>query len=523
MKKSTEFRTTSDIEIRQSYFPADGGPETGMERPGEFPYTRGVRPEMYRKKLWTMRQYAGFGTAKESNARYRYLLEKGTTGLSVAFDLPTQIGYDSDDPLAEGEVGKTGVAIDSLADMETLFEGIPLDKVSVSMTINATASILLALLIAVGKKQGVAPATLSGTVQNDILKEYIARGTYIFPVKTSLRLVTDILSYCKTEVPKFNTISISGYHIREAGASAVQELAFTFCNAICYTETALEAGLDVDDFAPRLSFFFNGHSNFFEEIAKFRAARRVWAKLMKERFHAKEPRSMMLRFHTQTGGSTLTAQQVYNNIVRVAFQGMSAVLGGTQSLHTNGMDEALGIPTEEAATLALRTQQLIAHETGITDTADPLAGSYFVEALTDEIEKRVGEYIERVDQMGGATQAIASQFFQKEIRDTAYRTQREIERREKIIVGVNEFQTGEEPFDEFFTVDDSVGKEQMGRLREVKKTRRAEPVTAALEEVRRRAGTRENMMPAILGAVEAYATLGEIAHTLREVWGEYRE
>ena len=523
MKKPAEFRTTSDIEIRENYFPHDAGPETGKERPGEFPYTRGIRPEMYRGKLWTMRQYAGFGTAKESNARYRYLLEKGTTGLSVAFDLPTQIGYDSDDPLAAGEVGKTGVAIDSLADMETLFEGIPLDKVSVSMTINATASILLALLIAVGKKQGVAPAALSGTVQNDILKEYIARGTYIFPVKTSLRLVTDILSYCKTEVPKFNTISISGYHIREAGASAVQELAFTFCNAICYTETALEAGLDVDDFAPRLSFFFNGHSNFFEEIAKFRAARRVWAKLMKERFHAKEPRSMMLRFHTQTGGSTLTAQQVYNNIVRVAFQGMSAVLGGTQSLHTNGMDEALGIPTEEAATLALRTQQLIAHETGITDTADPLAGSYFVEALTDEIEKRVGEYIERVDQMGGATQAIASQFFQKEIRDTAYRTQREIERREKIIVGVNEFQTGEEPFDEFFTVDDSVGKEQMGRLREVKKTRRAEPVTAALEEVRRRAGTRENMMPAILGAVEAYATLGEIAHTLREVWGEYRE
>ena len=523
MKKPTEFQTTSGIEIRQSYFPDDGGPETGKERPGEFPYTRGIRPEMYRGKLWTMRQYAGFGTAKESNVRYRYLLEKGTTGLSVAFDLPTQIGYDSDDPLAEGEVGKTGVAIDSLADMETLFEGIPLDKVSVSMTINATASILLALLIAVGKKQGVAPAALSGTVQNDILKEYIARGTYIFPVKTSLRLVTDIFSYCKTEMPKFNTISISGYHIREAGASAVQELAFTFCNAICYTETALEAGLDVDDFAPRLSFFFNGHSNFFEEIAKFRAARRVWAKLMKERFYAKEPRSMMLRFHTQTGGSTLTAQQVYNNIVRVAFQGMSAVLGGTQSLHTNGMDEALGIPTEEAATLALRTQQLIAHETGITDTADPLAGSYFVEALTDEIEKRVGEYIERVDNMGGATQAIASQFFQKEIRDTAYRTQREIERREKIIVGVNEFQTGEEPFDEFFTVDDSVGKEQLGRLREMKKTRHAEPVKAALEEVRRCAGTRENMMPAILGAVEANSTLGEIAHTLREVWGEYRE
>jgi methylmalonyl-CoA mutase N-terminal domain/subunit len=523
MKTPPEFKTSSEIPLKESYYGSDVDAGIAAERPGEYPFTRGVRADMYRGRLWTMRQYAGFGTARESNERYRYLLANGTTGLSVAFDLPTQIGYDSDDPFAEGEVGKTGVAIDSLEDMETLFRDIPLDRVSVSMTINSTAAILLSMLIAVAKKQGVAASALTGTVQNDLLKEYIARGTYIYPVERSLRLITDIFAYCREEAPRFNTISISGYHIREAGASAVQELAFTFCNAICYTEAALEAGLDIDEFAPRLSFFFNGHNNFFEEISKFRAARRIWAKLMKERFHAKNERSLMLRFHTQTGGSTLTAQQVYNNIVRVAFQGMAAVLGGTQSLHTNGMDEALGLPTEEAARVALRTQQLIAYESGVTETVDPLAGSYFVEALTSEVEKRVWEYIRRVDEMGGATEAIANQFFQNEIRTTAYRAQREIDAEERVIVGVNRFQTEEPEQPVIFSVDDTVRKDQLQALGALKGRRAEEPVREALAEIRRRAQGSENLMPAILSAVECYATLGEISNVLREVWGEYRE
>jgi len=523
MKAPKDHKTSSGIIVKPVYVASDVPAGVAVERPGEFPYTRGVQADMYRGKLWTMRQYAGFGTARESNRRYRFLLEQGTTGLSVAFDLPTQIGYDSDDPMAEGEVGKTGVAIDSIEDMEILFDGIPLDKVSVSMTINATASIVLALLIAVAKRRGISPKLLQGTVQNDILKEYIARGTYIYPVDHSLRLITDIFSYCKVETPKFNTISISGYHIREAGASAVQELAFTFCNAICYVEAALEAGLDVDEFAPRLSFFFNGHNNFFEEVAKFRASRRIWAKLMDERFHAKQARSKMLRFHTQTGGSTLAAQQVDNNVVRVAFQGLAAVLGGTQSLHTNGMDEALSLPTERAAQLALRTQQIIAHESGVPETADPLAGSYYVESLTAEIEARVGNYIRQVDEMGGATQAIANHFFQNEIRSTAYRTQQEIDSGERVIVGVNKFETDEAVEPAIFSVDDSVRLDQSARISALKAKRDAAQATIALAEVKRRAQGSENLMPAILAAVEANATLGEIAHTLRGVWGEYRE
>ena len=523
MRTPDVFKTTSGITVKESYNTADVDQIISEEQPGEFPFTRGVRKDMYRGRLWTMRQYAGFGTARESNERYQYLLANGTTGLSVAFDLPTQIGYDSDDPFAEGEVGKTGVAIDSLEDMEVLFESIPLDKVSVSMTINSTAGIMLAMLIAVAKKQGVGAGNIRGTVQNDLLKEYIARGTYIYPVKNSLRLITDIFSFCRESAPNFNTISISGYHIREAGASAVQELAFTFCNAICYTNAAIEAGLDIDEFAPRLSFFFNGHSNFFEEVAKFRAARRIWAKIAKERFKAKEERSAMLRFHTQTGGSTLTAQQIYNNIVRVAFQGMAAVLGGTQSLHTNGMDEALGLPTEEAARVALRTQQLIAYETGVTETVDPLAGSYFVESLTSEIEQRVWNYIEQVDEMGGATEAIANHFFQNEIRATAYSTQLAIDRKEQVIVGVNEFLTDEAAEPEIFSVDGSVRQGQVDRLKALRASRDGAAVQGALEQVRRRAGGRDNLMPAILDAVETYATLGEISNVLREVWGEYRE
>ena len=523
MKAPKEFKTSSGIPVRSVYGPEDWNGSGSVERPGEYPFTRGVQADMYRGKLWTMRQYAGFGTAKESNERYRFLLKQGTTGLSVAFDLPTQIGYDSDDAMAEGEVGKTGVAIDSLEDMEVLFDGIPLDKVSVSMTINSTASILLSMLIAVAKRQGVSPKLLQGTIQNDILKEYIARGTYIYPVEHSLRLITDIFSYCREEAPKFNTISISGYHIREAGASAVQELAFTFCNAICYVESALEAGLDIDEFAPRLSFFFNGHNNLFEEVAKFRAARRIWAKLMQDRFHAKQERSKMLRFHTQTGGSTLTAQQVENNIVRVAFQGLAAVLGGTQSLHTNGMDEALSLPTERAAQTALRTQQIIAHESGVPETVDPLAGSYFVESLTDEVERRVMDYIRQVDEMGGATQAIANHFFQNEIRSTAYRTQQEVDSGERIIVGVNKFQTEEGSEPAVFSVDDSVRKDQMTRIAALKARRNPANARAALEEIKRRAKGSENLMPAILSAVESLVTLGEIAHALRGTWGEYRE
>jgi len=515
-------KTSSDIPIKVCYTENER-PDRNMELPGTYPFTRGIRPDMYRGRLWTMRQYAGFGTARESNERYRYLLENGQTGLSVAFDLPTQIGYDSSDVLAEGEVGKTGVAIDSLADMEILFEGIPLDKVSVSMTINATAAILLSMLLAVGRKQGLSADKVTGTIQNDILKEYIARGTYIYPVDHSLRLITDIFSYCKKEAPRFNTISISGYHIREAGSSAVQELAFTFCNAICYVESALKAGLDIDTFAPRLSFFFNGHNHFFEEIAKFRAARRIWAKITKERFGAQNERSQMLRFHTQTGGSTLTAQQMENNIVRVAYQGLAAVLGGTQSLHTNGMDEALALPTEDAVRIALRTQQLIAHETGVSDTVDPLAGSYYVESLTDEIEKRVWDYIERVDAMGGSTVAIANRFFQNEIRETAYRTQKEIDDKKRIVVGVNEFVTEKDVVARLFSVGDEVRVEQTAQLVALRKRRNEGDVESTLKEIRRLAAGTENLMPAILAAVESYATLGEISNALRAEWGEYRE
>lgn len=523
MKTARQFKTTSGFSIKEVYRPEDVPEGVQGEMPGQFPFTRGVRPDMYRGRLWTMRQYAGFGTASESNERYRFLLEQGQTGLSVAFDLPTQIGYDSDNPIAEGEVGKTGVAIDSLEDMEVLLEGIPLDKVSISMTINATAAILLAMLIAVAKKQGVAPGQLTGTIQNDILKEYIARGTYIYPVTESLRLITNIFSFCNTELPRFNTISISGYHIREAGASAVQELAFTFSNAICYVDSALEAGLEIDAFAPRLSFFFNGHNNFFEEIAKFRAARRIWAKIVKERFQAKSERSMMLRFHTQTGGSTLTAQQVENNIVRVAFQSLAAVLGGTQSLHTNGMDEALSLPTESAAKTALRTQQLIAHETGVADTADPLAGSYFVEALTDRMEKQVGEYIAKVDSMGGATAAIANHFFQNEIRQTAYLAQQDIDKGETTIVGVNDFIDEEVSVPKIFTVPDSVCADQAKRLGDLREKRDKERVGQVLGELSRRAGGAENLMPLIVEAVENRATLGEISDVLRAEWGEYKE
>ncbi|MCZ6749083.1 MAG: methylmalonyl-CoA mutase family protein [SAR324 cluster bacterium] len=515
--------TPSNIPIKTHYGADDRPTDGNLAAPGEYPFTRGIYPDMYRGRLWTMRQYAGFGSAEESNRRYRYLMDNGTTGLSVAFDLPTQIGYDSDDPMAEGEVGKTGVAIDSIADMEVLFRDIPLDRVSTSMTINATAFVLLALYVAVGKRQGLAPAVLSGTVQNDILKEYIARGTHIYPAKPSLRLITDIFAYCDRELPKFNTISISGYHIREAGASAVQELAFTLCNAICYTQAALDAGLKIDQFAPRLSFFFNGHSNFFEEVAKFRAARRIWAKIVKERFRAEHPRSMMLRFHTQTGGSTLTAQQVENNVARVAFQALAAVLGGTQSLHTNGMDEALGLPTEHAARVALRTQQIIAQETGVTDTADPLAGSYFVEALTDEFEARVMDYIERVDEMGGSIEAIESGFFQKEIRSTAYETQIAIDRRERIVVGVNDYVQEEAVEPEIFRVDDAIRESQVARLTALKARRDGQAAHEALEEIRRSARGTENMMPAVVEAVERNVTLGEIAHALREEWGTYRE
>ena len=523
MSTSKDPKTTSDIPIKSLYKKNDLPESLSEELPGVFPYTRGIRPDMYRGRLWTMRQYAGFATAAESNKRYKYLLEAGQTGISVAFDLPTQIGYDSDHKLAEGEVGKTGVAIDSLEDMEILFKNIPLDKVSVSMTINSTASILLAMLIAVGKKQGTDPEKLTGTIQNDILKEYIARGTYIYPVKESLRLVTDIFGFCETITPKFNTISISGYHIREAGASAVQELAFTFCNAICYTQEAITAGLNVDDFAPRLSFFFNGHNNLFEEVAKFRAARRIWARIMKERFFATKEKSMMLRFHTQTGGSTLTAQQSQNNVVRVAIQALGAVLGGTQSLHTNGMDEALSLPTEQAARTALRTQQILANESGVAETVDPLAGSYFVENMTSEVENRVWDYINRVDEMGGATEAISNRFFQNEIRSTAYQTQKEIDRKERVIVGVNQFQTEDEDRPELFSVDDSVREDQTAKLISLREKRNSLAVSKALDDIKRHALGKDNLMPAILNAVETYATLGEISDALRSAWGEYRE
>lgn len=525
-ERKEEFVNTSGIPIKRLYTPLDGeGSEYLSEVgfPGEYPFTRGVQPTMYRGRYWTMRQYAGFATAEESNRRYRFLLDQGQTGLSVAFDLPTQIGYDSDNEMAIGEVGKVGVAIDSLKDMETLFNDIPLDQVSTSMTINAPAAVLLAMYIAVAEKQGVPAEKLRGTIQNDILKEYSSRGTYIFPPKPSMRIITDIFSYCAEEVPLWNTISISGYHIREAGSTAVQEVAFTLANGIAYVEAALEAGLDVDTFGPRLSFFFNAHLDFLEEIAKYRAARRLWAKIMKERFGAKNPRSMMIRFHTQTAGCTLTAQQPKNNIVRVAFQALAAVLGGTQSLHTNSMDEALCLPSEEAVQIALRTQQLIAYETGVTDTVDPLGGSYYVESLTREICERVEGYIQKIDEMGGAVEAVEQGFVQREIQDSAYKYQREIEKEERVVVGVNRFQTQEGKPANLLRVDPQVRVAQIEKLRMLKSERGEAKVRESLVNLKAGAEGEDNLMPLILEAVRAYSTLGEICDVLRGVFGEYQQ
>jgi len=525
-ERKEKFVTNSNLEVKRLYTPEDIKDldyESDLGYPGEYPYTRGVQPTMYRGKLWTMRQYAGFGTAEESNKRYKYLLEQGQTGLSVAFDLPTQIGYDSDHPLAEGEVGKVGVAIDSLKDMEVLFDGIPLDKVSTSMTINAPAAILLAMYIAVAEKQGVSKDKLRGTIQNDILKEYIARGTYIFPPQPSMRLITNIFEYCSKEVPHWNTISISGYHIREAGCTAVQEVAFTLANGIAYVEAATKAGLDIDEFAPRLSFFFNAHNNLFEEVAKFRAARRLWAKIMKERFKAKDPKSMQLKFHTQTAGSTLTAQQPDNNIIRVTIQALAAVLGGTQSLHTNSRDEALALPTEESVRIALRTQQILAYESGVADTIDPLAGSYYVESLTNKIEEEALKYIQKIDELGGATKAIEKGYIQREIQDAAYKYQMEVESLDRIVVGVNKFQVEEEEKKEILKVDRTVEFSQKEKLAQLRKERNNDEVQRTLKVLKEKAETDENLMPYILDAVKAYATLGEICDVLREVFGEYQQ
>ncbi|MBF0493022.1 MAG: methylmalonyl-CoA mutase family protein [Deltaproteobacteria bacterium] len=520
----TRFENSSGIEVERLYLPEDEDPDYGEKLgfPGEFPFTRGVQPTMYRGRHWTMRMYAGFASAEESNQRYRYLIENGGTGLSVAFDLPTQMGYDSDSPRSRGEVGKSGVAIDSLEDMEILFKQIPLDKVSTSMTINSTASTLLALYMAVAEKQGVSFDKISGTVQNDLLKEYIARGTYIYPPEHSMRIITDLFAFCKSNVPKWNTISISGYHIREAGSTAVQEVAFTLANGLAYVKAALDKGLKVDDFASRLSFFFNSHNNFLEEVSKFRAARRLWARLMRERFKASD-KSCMLRFHTQTGGSTLTAQQIDNNGVRVAFQALSAVFGGTQSLHTNGRDEALALPTEASATLALRTQQLIAYETGVTETIDPFAGSYAVEAMTDEIEKRALEYIERIDQLGGAVKAIEEGFQQREIQEAAYQYQKAIEEEKIIIVGVNKFQKKEAAMKDILRVNSEVETRQVERLKKLKANRDNLAVENARKKLTLAARTSENLMPHLLTAVRCYTSLGEISDTLREVFGVYRE
>ena len=525
-ERKKEFVNTSGIPIKRVYTPLESKETdylSDLGFPGAYPFTRGVQPTMFRGRFWTMRQYAGFASAEESNKRYKFLLDQGQTGLSVAFDLPTQIGYDSDHEMAMGEVGKVGVAICSLRDMETLFNGIPLDKVSTSMTINAPASILLAMYVAVAEQQGVASEKLRGTIQNDILKEYSSRGTYIFPPKPSMRIITDIFAYCSERIPQWNSISISGYHIREAGSTAVQEVAFTLANGIAYVEAASKAGLDVDTFGPRLSFFFNAHLDFFEETAKYRAARRLWAKIMKERFGARNPRSQMIRFHTQTAGCTLTAQQPKNNIVRVAFQAMAAVLGGTQSLHTNSMDEALCLPSEEAVQVALRTQQLIAHETGITDTVDPLAGSYYVEALTREIYQRAEDYIKKIDEMGGAPAAIEKGYIQKEIQDSAYRYQREIEKEERVVVGLNRFQVEEEKPTNLLRVDPAVRISQIENVKKLKSERDNARVEKSLAELRRVATSNENLMVPILDAVKAYATLGETCDVLRGVFGEYQQ
>lgn len=525
-ERKQQFTTNSFSPIEPLYSPLNAASEDyehTLGFPGQYPFTRGIQPTMYRSRFWTMRQYAGFGTAKESNMRYRYLLDHGQTGLSVAFDLPTQIGYDSDDPLADGEVGKVGVAIDTLADMEILFDQIPLDKVSTSLTINAPAAILLAMYIAVAEKQGVGKQAINGTIQNDILKEYIARGTYIFPPKQSLRLITDIFQYCKSEVPKWNTISISGYHIREAGSTAAQEIGFTLADGITYVQAAIAAGLDVDEFAGQLSFFFNAHNDLLEEVAKFRAARRLWAKIMKERFHAKKPKSMMLRFHTQTAGSTLTAQQVDNNIVRVTVQTLAAVLGGTQSLHTNSRDEALALPTEDSVRIALRTQQIVAHESGVTDTIDPLAGSYYVEALTDRLEAEAMEYIQQIDAMGGMIHAIESGYPQREIQKASYQSTKMMESGEHIVVGVNKYQIEEKEQKGLLKIDRLVQDAQIASLRFVRTQRNQLVVDKKLQELKSAAEGTENLMPFILESVRAYASIGEMSNALRSVFGEYRE
>jgi methylmalonyl-CoA mutase N-terminal domain/subunit len=525
-ERKEKFTTLSGLPIDRLYteenLPA-WNPDDSLSYPGEYPFTRGIYPTMYRGRLWTMRQYAGFGSAIESNQRYRYLLSKGQAGLSVAFDLPTQIGMDSDHPLALGEVGKVGVAIDSLEDMETLFDGIPLEKVSTSMTINATAAILLCLYVAVAKRQGASLQKLSGTVQNDVLKEYIARGTYIYPVRPAMRIVTDIFAWCRDHLPKWNTISISGYHIREAGSTAVQEVAFTLADGIAYVQAALDAGLRVDEFAPQLSFFFNAHSDLLEEIAKYRAARRLWAKIMTERFAAKDPRSLMLRFHAQTAGSSLTAQQPENNIVRVAIQALAAVLGGCQSLHTNSMDEALALPTEDAALIALRTQQILANETGVTNTVDPVAGSYAIEHLTNEIEKGAIVYIEKLDSMGGMLRAIEAGYVQGEIQKAAYEFQRAVEKKEQIVVGVNDFIAEEPRTIPTLRIDPETERTQIARLNALRAKRDSACAQSALNELQRRAATTENLLPAILTAVESYATIGEISDALRSLFGEYQE
>jgi len=525
-ERKSRFTTLSGVPVERLYTEAslsNGDPEEALGYPGEFPYTRGIYPTMYRGRFWTMRQYAGFGSATESNQRYRYLLGKGQMGLSVAFDLPTQIGMDSDHPLALGEVGKVGVAIDSLEDMETLFDQIPLEEVSTSMTINATAAILLCLYVAVAKKQGADLKKLSGTVQNDILKEYIARGTYIYPVEHAMRVVTDIFAWCRDSLPKWNTISISGYHIREAGSTAVQEVAFTLADGIAYIEAALRAGLSIDEFAPQLSFFFNAHSDLLEEISKFRAARRLWAKIMRDRFHARDPRSLLLRFHAQTAGSSLTAQQPENNIVRVAIQALAAILGGCQSLHTNSMDEALALPTEESALIALRTQQIVANETGVANTIDPVAGSYAIEALTNRIEEAARAYLARIDAMGGMIKAVEVGFVQSEIQRAAYDFQRAVETRDQIVVGVNDFIVKEERSIPTLRIDSEIERNQIERLQALRARRHSSKTASTLAELERRARGSENLLPAVLAAVEAYATVGEISDTLRRVFGEYQE
>jgi methylmalonyl-CoA mutase N-terminal domain/subunit len=525
-ERKERFTTISGLPVERLYTEESlpgWDSETALGYPGEFPYTRGIYPSMYRGRLWTMRQYAGFGSAVESNKRYRYLLSRGTSGLSVAFDLPTQIGMDSDHPLALGEVGKVGVAIDSLEDMETLFDGIPLDRVSTSMTINATAAILLCLYVAVAKKQGASLARLSGTVQNDILKEYIARGTYIYPLRPAMRVVTDVFAWCRDNLPKWNSISISGYHIREAGSTAPQEVAFTLGDAIAYVQAAIDAGLRVDDFAPQLSFFFNAHNDLLEEIAKYRAARRLWARIMRERFGARDPRSLLLRFHAQTAGSSLTAKQPENNIVRVAIQALAAVLGGCQSLHTNALDEALALPTEDSALLALRTQQIIAQETGVANTTDPVGGSYAIEHLTNEIEAQAAAYLEKIDALGGMLSAIERGFVQGEIQKAAYEYQRAVERKEQVVVGVNEFVANEERQIPTLRVDPEIERTQVARVKALRAKRDTARTKAAVAELERVAETNQNLLPAILVAVEAYATVGEISDALRRVFGEYQE